>query len=92
MQITTSRSKAFRRFYCNRLSPKCKSQRYQERHAEYRYCNRLSPKCKSQPSRPSLGLGFIVTDYRLNANHNEQHNPHARNLIVTDYRLNANHN
>ncbi|VVM18744.1 Helicase loader DnaI [uncultured Gammaproteobacteria bacterium] len=34
---------------------------------------------------------FIVTDYRLNANHNSVFvNPYT--IIVTDYRLNANHN
>ncbi|VVM19126.1 Helicase loader DnaI, partial [uncultured Gammaproteobacteria bacterium] len=33
---------------------------------------------------------MIVTDYRLNANHNK-HLMYL-SMIVTDYRLNANHN
>ncbi|SHN93593.1 Helicase loader DnaI [bacterium endosymbiont of Bathymodiolus sp. 5 South] len=34
----------------------------------------------------------IVTDYRLNANHNRLGFFNADSKIVTDYRLNANHN
>ncbi|SSC08579.1 Helicase loader DnaI [bacterium endosymbiont of Bathymodiolus sp. 5 South] len=35
---------------------------------------------------------LIVTDYRLNANHNIELSLFLLSLIVTDYRLNANHN
>jgi hypothetical protein len=35
---------------------------------------------------------IIVTDYRLNANHNYLFMDILINFIVTDYRLNANHN
>jgi hypothetical protein len=35
---------------------------------------------------------MIVTDYRLNANHNGANNGITQQQIVTDYRLNANHN
>ena len=35
---------------------------------------------------------FIVTDYRLNANHNTPPESKPEPDIVTDYRLNANHN
>ncbi|SSC11037.1 Helicase loader DnaI [thiotrophic endosymbiont of Bathymodiolus puteoserpentis (Logatchev)] len=35
---------------------------------------------------------LIVTDYRLNANHNMVSSTHSNYGIVTDYRLNANHN
>ena len=38
-----------------------------------------------------LNIG-IVTDYRLNANHNFTPNRLVWDNIVTDYRLNANHN
>ena len=34
----------------------------------------------------------IVTDYRLNANHNARNRAKLPDGIVTDYRLNANHN
>ncbi|VVH55625.1 hypothetical protein BSPCLSOX_322 [uncultured Gammaproteobacteria bacterium] len=34
------------------------------------YCNRLSPKCKSQLMNDITNQSIIVTDYRLNANHN----------------------
>ncbi|CAC9630144.1 Helicase loader DnaI [uncultured Gammaproteobacteria bacterium] len=34
----------------------------------------------------------IVTDYRLNANHNRGLTQWPLKKIVTDYRLNANHN
>ncbi len=34
----------------------------------------------------------IVTDYRLNANHNNKTLKNLEIIIVTDYRLNANHN
>ncbi|SHN93597.1 Helicase loader DnaI [bacterium endosymbiont of Bathymodiolus sp. 5 South] len=34
----------------------------------------------------------IVTDYRLNANHNAYKGVRRYFKIVTDYRLNANHN
>ncbi|CAC9653679.1 Helicase loader DnaI [uncultured Gammaproteobacteria bacterium] len=34
----------------------------------------------------------IVTDYRLNANHNQKNQTKLVFFIVTDYRLNANHN
>jgi hypothetical protein len=33
---------------------------------------------------------MIVTDYRLNANHNGANNGITQQQIVTDYRLNAN--
>ncbi|CAC9605845.1 hypothetical protein [uncultured Gammaproteobacteria bacterium] len=39
-----------RRKHCNRLSPKCKSQRVMALPSLALYCNRLSPKCKSQPA------------------------------------------
>ncbi len=55
-------------------------------------CNRLSPKCKSQRPRPRKNLPHIVTDYRLNANHNRDFSLVIVLWIVTDYRLNANHN
>ncbi len=35
---------------------------------------------------------MIVTDYRLNANHNTRNGVWDMIDIVTDYRLNANHN
>ncbi|CAC9641343.1 Helicase loader DnaI [uncultured Gammaproteobacteria bacterium] len=35
---------------------------------------------------------LIVTDYRLNANHNYKTVISPNTNIVTDYRLNANHN
>ena len=37
-------------------------------------------------------LRYIVTDYRLNANHNHWQIKTQLVAIVTDYRLNANHN
>ncbi|SSC08578.1 Helicase loader DnaI [bacterium endosymbiont of Bathymodiolus sp. 5 South] len=37
-------------------------------------------------------ISLIVTDYRLNANHNCVYFQLKRAFIVTDYRLNANHN
>ena len=55
-------------------------------------CNRLSPKCKSQPLAVTDLIPLIVTDYRLNANHNYSIILYSLFLIVTDYRLNANHN
>ncbi|CAC9653670.1 Helicase loader DnaI [uncultured Gammaproteobacteria bacterium] len=39
-----------------------------------------------------MQLFEIVTDYRLNANHNKMNNIKRTIRIVTDYRLNANHN
>ncbi len=77
---------------CNWLSPKCKSQLnapYRNLHSN---CNWLSPKCKSQPVSVSLPPKPIVTDYRLNANHNHERPDVMYFCIVTDYRLNANHN
>ncbi len=56
------------------------------------YCNRLSPKCKSQLKNGIVIIYKIVTDYRLNANHNQTLRHQLRVQIVTDYRLNANHN
>ena len=58
----------------------------------HRHCNRLSPKCKSQHNTPERLKVRIVTDYRLNANHNIPVTTHLSPRIVTDYRLNANHN
>ena len=55
-------------------------------------CNRLSPKRKSQQCTNSLHFSGIVTDYRLNANHNKGNTIFKTIIIVTDYRLNANHN
>ena len=55
-------------------------------------CNRLSPKCKSQLFPDVPPSNFIVTDYRLNANHNYSVKSLEIQVIVTDYRLNANHN
>ena len=55
-------------------------------------CNRLSPKRKSQLAHPHQQQQEIVTDYRLNANHNEDLDGDRPCEIVTDYRLNANHN
>ena len=55
-------------------------------------CNRLSPKCKSQLIIMMLMMKKIVTDYRLNANHNKILSLFLLQMIVTDYRLNANHN
>ncbi len=55
-------------------------------------CNRLSPKCKSQPAVCLPPPKCIVTDYRLNANHNFGNRQNKISRIVTDYRLNANHN
>ncbi len=57
--------------YCNWLSPKCKSQQGQQAYHQSQYCNWLSPKCKSQLSWADAWTALIVTDYRLNANHNE---------------------
>ncbi|VVM19128.1 hypothetical protein BSPWISOXPB_3686 [uncultured Gammaproteobacteria bacterium] len=97
------------RFLCNRLSPKCKSQRAWFQLVGALDCNRLSPKCKSQ--RPAVSVLYrlpnvkrkkcIVTDYRLNANHNSRFrfllmycnrlSPKCKSqrvsilLIVTDY-------
>ena len=56
------------------------------------YCNWLSPKCKSQPYSVVDEKGEVVTDYRLNANHNHRLPNKNKAQIVTDYRLNANHN
>ncbi len=43
--------------------------------------------------RPDVFRDFsIVTDYRLNANHNKKLFIPLKFVIVTDYRLNANHN
>ncbi|SMN17334.1 Helicase loader DnaI [uncultured Candidatus Thioglobus sp.] len=39
-----------------------------------------------------LIIKVIVTDYRLNANHNLLDAVKILSSIVTDYRLNANHN
>ena len=55
-------------------------------------CNRLSPKRKSQHGGFSYNERLIVTDYRLNANHNLSSSIQLLTVIVTDYRLNANHN
>ncbi len=55
-------------------------------------CNWLSPKCKSQLIKLWRVSSLIVTDYRLNANHNNKELYYDYYSIVTDYRLNANHN
>ena len=78
--------------YCNRLSPKRKSQQSQGDIDKFIHCNRLSPKRKSQLKNMNLRLKAIVTDYRLNANHNKDYHLQSVCTIVTDYRLNANHN
>ncbi len=78
--------------YCNWLSPKCKSQPGLSRASVSLHCNWLSPKCKSQRSIENNKGYRIVTDYRLNANHNSNTPVFHFSDIVTDYRLNANHN
>ncbi len=65
---------------------------HRQRSPPYYYCNRLSPKCKSQQAVLVNEHFDIVTDYRLNANHNKNDNNPVFYEIVTDYRLNANHN
>ena len=71
MQITTVVTPLVAVFYCNRLSPKCKSQHADDDKVFGYHCNRLSPKYKSQHIRRYIMRHRIVTDYRLNANHNK---------------------